>query len=214
KAFDRMEREKIQNLIIDIRGNEGGTTDVATYFYKKLAWKDARTVGRKGHLRYKKVSPEVRPHVGTWSRWFYNVGIWTKRVNKHYRTPRFKRNKGKKYKKSKDAYTGKVYLLADASNSSATYFLAEYLSENKLATLVGTETGGTKMGITGGQMFFLNLPNSKIEIDIPLIGYYPVKVMPEEGILPDVLVALTADDFIKGIDPQLEKAKSLIQAQQ
>jgi len=86
----------------------------------------------------------------------------------------------------------------------ATFILAENCQANNYATLIGTETGGTKMGIPGGQIFFLTLPNSKIEVDIPLIGYYPETDFPDEGIMPDVVVPVKLEDYIKGIDNHLE----------
>jgi len=64
-------------------------------------------------------------------------------------------------------------------------------------------------GITGGQIFFLNLPNSGIEVDIPVIGYYPTVDRPNEGVKPDVEVKPSVDDLVKGIDTEMEKALEL-----
>ena len=49
--------------------------------------------------------------------------------------------------------------------------------------LVGQPTGGNQRGITGGAFFFLRLPNSKIEVDVPLIGQYPATEQPDGGLL-------------------------------
>lgn len=211
--FDKLSRENTANLIIDVRGNEGGETEVANYLIRKLAKREGELVFRRPHLSYKKVSDAVRPHVSTWSKRFYNNSIWTKKLNKEYRTIKFSAKRPKKVKESKDAYRGRTILLVNESNSSATFILAEGCKENGFATLVGTETGGTKKGITGGQIFFLTLPNSKIEIDIPLIGMYPMEDMPDEGIRPDYVVEQSSSGLSQGIDDQLEKALSLIEKQ-
>ncbi|MCK7527145.1 MAG: S41 family peptidase [Ignavibacteriales bacterium] len=108
------------------------------------------------------------------------------------------------------AYNGKMYLLIDASNASATFILARIAKANALATLIGEETGGNRRGINGSQLFFLRLPNSKIEIDIPLIGNYPLTPQPDEGIKPDIFVKQTAEDFISGRDTVLETVKKII----
>jgi len=39
---------------------------------------------------------------------------------------------------------------------------------------------------------------------LPLIGYYPETDFPDEGIMPDVVVPVKLEDYIKGIDNQLE----------
>ena len=59
-------------------------------------------------------------------------------------------------------------------------------------------------------MFFLRLPNSKIEIDIPLIGYYPLTEQPDEGLTPDIVVTKTLEDIANKKDLDLEKALEII----
>jgi len=180
--FLKLEQNKIQNLVIDIRGNEGGMDEVSDYLVNKLAKAEGITTFRKPHLAYKKLGKNIKPHVYTWSKWFDNTSIWTKKLNDDYRTIKFSSNGPKKIKKNPNAFQGTTYVLINESNSSATFILAEIIKENNYATLVGTETGGTKKGITGGQMFFLTLPNTKIIIDIPLIGRYPLTDLPDEGV--------------------------------
>lgn len=208
--FDELESTGIEHLIIDIRGNEGGLTEVTDYLVKKLAKANGETVFRKPHLAYKKVNDNLRPYLSTWSKSFYNTSLWTRKLNNRYRTIKFSANKPKIIKKNKKAFLGESYLLIDESNSSATFILAEICKKNNYATLVGTETGGTKQGITAGQIFFLTLPNTKIEVDIPLIGRYPMKTLADDGISPDVWVERTLEGYISNRDEQLEKAIEMI----
>lgn len=58
--------------------------------------------------------------------------------------------------------------------------------------------------------FFLWLPNSKIEIDIPLIGYYPLTEQPDKGIHPDIEIQLNISDILSDKDKVLEKTLELI----
>lgn len=210
--FDELNTKGTKHLIIDVRGNEGGLTDVTDYLVNKLAKKDGEMVFRKPHLAYKKVNDNLRPYLSTWSKWFYNTSLWTKKLNDRYRTIKFSGNKPKRIKKNKKAFLGESYLLIDESNSSATFILAEICKKNNYATLVGTETGGTKQGITAGQIFFLTLPNTKIEVDIPLIGQYPMKTLADEGISPDVWVERTLEGYISNRDEQFDKVIELINA--
>lgn len=101
-------------------------------------------------------------------------------------------------------------MLIDAANSSATFFLTAGLKQNKIATVVGSETGGNLKGTNGGQLFFLRLPNSKIEIDVPLIGYYPLQEQPDKGINPDIEVPLSISEMLSGKDKVLESTIELI----
>jgi C-terminal processing protease CtpA/Prc len=107
-------------------------------------------------------------------------------------------------------HEGKTFLITDASNSSATFYLARVMKLGKVATLVGQTTGGTQKGINGGAMFFLRLPNSGIEMDIPLIGNFPYSEAPDLGIVPDVVVERTLEDVIQGKDSEVEAVKSMV----
>ena len=78
------------------------------------------------------------------------------------------------------------------------------MKENKVATLVGEMTGGNKKGINGGGIFFLNLPHSKIEIDIPIYGNYPLIEQPDAGVVPNVLIEKMVEDVVEGRDAALE----------
>lgn len=209
--FEEVATKNIPNLLLDIRGNEGGLTEVTHYLLNKIANKEGYRVMRRPHLNYKKVSDDLRPHLRTWNKRLYNNWMWTKKMGPHYRTIRFSSGRRKTIRPKKDAYQGETYLLIDASNSSATFSLAESCKLNNYATLIGVETGGSKMGITGGQLFFLTLPNTRIEVDIPLIGYYPMEEQVDEGIQPDLVITPTLSDVLTGKDLVLEEAIKQIQ---
>ncbi len=103
-------------------------------------------------------------------------------------------------------FRGRTFVLVDATNSSATFEFAQAAQQYRLATLVGQPTGGNRRGINGGAFFFLRLPNSGIEVDLPLIGFYPAGERPDAGIVPDVLVEPRADDVALGVDTELRAA--------
>ena len=160
-------------------------------------------------LPYEKVAEEYRPYLNTWDDSFYDrSGQLIKQENGFYT---WKKDRGNSIiKQNSKAFQGNTWLLVDAANSSATFFLTAGLKQNKIATIVGSETGGNLKGTNGGQLFFLWLPNSKIEIDIPLIGYYPLTVQPDKGINPDIEVELTLSDLLSSNDKVLEKTLELI----
>ena len=109
-------------------------------------------------------------------------------------------------------FAGKVYLLSSPTNSSATYMMVETFKKYRLATVLGQTTGGNQKGVTAGAMFFMLLPNTKIEIVVPLIGtdLAVAKTFPDAGVQPDIYIKPSIEDAVKGIDTELEMAKRLI----
>jgi len=99
-------------------------------------------------------------------------------------------------------------VIVDANNSSATFQFAQVVQRNKLGTLVGQPTGGSQRGINGGAFFFLRLPKSQIEMDLPLIGSFPVSAQPDAGLTPDVLVTPALQDIINRRDVELARILS------
>lgn len=208
-AFDELDEKNIQNLIIDIRGNEGGDDEVNLVLGKKLAKKQIEFPAFKELLRYETVSDEFRPYLNTWDKSFYNRSGQLIKLEKGFYT--WRKDRGNSIiKQNSEAFQGNTYLLVDAANSSATFFLTAGLQQNKIATIVGSVTGGNLKGTNGGQLFFLWLPNSKIEIDIPLIGYYPLTEQPDKGINPDIEIPLTISDILSNKDKSLEKTLEII----
>lgn len=66
----------------------------------------------------------------------------------------------------------KLIVLIDSANGSATFQFAQKVRRNGLGVLLGEPTGGNQRGINGGAYFFLRLPESRLEVDLPLVGYF------------------------------------------
>lgn len=208
KSFDEIKSREISNLIIDIRDNEGGDDDVNLALTHELAIERIQLPAFDQLLRYEKVSNDMRPYLKTWDDRFYDgtgkidpLSNGFYKLKEEYRTQYIEQND--------EAYSGKVILLVNAANSSATFYTTQILEESGRATTVGTETGGNQRGTNGGTMFFLSLPNSSLEIDLPLISYVPKSDMPDAGIMPDILISSTLEDIMSNRDVGLETALSI-----
>ena len=90
------------------------------------------------------------------------------------------------------------------------YFqFADTMQSLKLGALIGAATGGNQRGINGGAFFFLRLPASGLEADLPLIGRFPAASRPDAGLAPDVAIAATAHDIAAGRDVVMETALAI-----
>jgi C-terminal processing protease CtpA/Prc len=102
-----------------------------------------------------------------------------------------------------------VIVLVHAAVGSATFRFAAAAREHGLALLAGEPTGGNRRGINGSAYFFLRLPRSRIEVDVPLVAMIAEGEPPDAGLVPDVVVAPTAADLARGLDVALERAKAI-----
>ena len=210
-AFTILEEQNIPNLIIDIRYNSGGNDAVGLELFKHIAKHPISIPARKDLYRFTQFPENVKPHIGTWDNWFENGGIQKlKPIEKGFYAMNGEITKEQQSNLYKKPYNGKVYLLVSPYNSSATYYLAAGAKRMHLATLVGQETGGNQKGINGGQIYFLNLPNSKIELDIPIAGVFPLDEQPDRGYLPDLMVTPKVENVMDGVDTELETVLKLI----
>jgi len=207
-AFSKIKKNNIENLVIDIRWNEGGQDDILLYLGQNIAKSKLNIPERQDLVRYDKISETIKPFLFTWDKTFYDLTEKVKPVNSEYFT--FTQSSNLDISPSANAFKGNIYLLVNAANSSATFYFAEIAKENKLATLVGETTGGNQQGLNAGTMFFLRLPNSQIEIDIPIIGTFSSDKQ-FGGIIPDFIVAETINDVLTRRDPVKEKVKQLIE---
>lgn len=205
-------------LIVDLRGNEGGN-DVGDEILARLIDAPLPPVAAVRLVRYRAIPDDLRPYLDTWDPSFAN---WGERAVPQ--EPPWPTAPPMEYFALRDAaadgapaalqpagrrYRGRVFVVVDAANSSATFQFARRVQAHGLATLVGQPTGGNRRGINGGAFYFLRLPNSGLEVDLPLIATFPAEPEPDAGVVPDVLVRPTLDDVAAGRDAELAAIASL-----
>jgi hypothetical protein len=210
------------DLVIDLRGNEGGN-DIGEVILSHLVRAPARRPVVERLVRYRAIPPDLTPYLDTWDKSFRDWGAAATAMS----TPLASAPAGVSYLRlRRDAddkpgapilpaapfFGGRSWVLLGADNSSATFEFAAMLRQNGIGTLVGQTTGGNQRGINGGAFFFLRLPASGLEIDLPLIGQFPVQAAADAGIAPDIAVPLRAADIAAGRDAELAAVLARISA--
>ncbi|MBM3728568.1 MAG: peptidase S41 [Acidobacteria bacterium] len=199
------------DLVIDLRGNEGGN-DVGDVIVGHLITAPVPRQAVTRLVRYRKVPDDLAPYLDTWDPSFRNWG--SAAIDSSDRFYRLRRDAdddlGGVIAPSLPRFAGRLWVLVGATNSSATFEFAQTVRQNKLGMLVGQPTGGNQRGINGGAFFFLRLPRSGIELDLPLIGQFPGGDRPDAGLEPDIFVAPTVNDIAQGRDAELDAVRARI----
>ncbi|MFK7904811.1 MAG: S41 family peptidase [Chitinophagales bacterium] len=207
--FRQIQKQNIQNLIVDLRGNTGGSdsnaADFASYFFDapfrywdrievaELMAKDIKGIAR---LFYSK--PKQQDSI-----WLWRKSAWFTREFDFYQTQ----------KPAKHAFDGQVIVLIDGLCMSSCADVAAILKHNKKAVFIGGETGGGYQGNTSGLIPEEPL-KCGISIFVPLLKYVNAVdngVNFGRGTMPDREISPTWEDTLEGRDVVLEKALEVIE---
>lgn len=204
QSFAEMAARGVTKLIVDIRGNEGGL-DCGDLIAGRLTDTPIAREGYARRTRYRQTPERLNQYLDTWDRSFRNWGDDAVQRDDGFYDLRGE-TEVDQIEPLGPRFRGEVDVLIDSQNSSATFQFASCIKNNRLGRLIGEPTGGNQRGINGGAFFFLRLPASGLEADVPLIARFPLTPKPDAGITPDVAIALTREDIAGGRDAVLEFA--------
>lgn len=199
-----------KGLIVDLRENEGGN-QCGDVLLARLAERDLLYAPSVEKIRFRQVDPAIEPYLDTWDKSFRTLGVNSKDLGGGwYSSP----NEGDTtvIAPKGPRVTVPVAALVGPVNSSATFTFAFRCKTTGVVKLFGETTGGNRRGINGGCFFFVRLPASGIEFDLPLIGYYRLGSEPDAGVEPDVRVSETAADVAAGRDPAMARAAAWLRS--
>lgn len=208
-AFRQMAERRSPALIVDVRGNEGGL-DCGDEVIARLVGADLHLAAYERRVRYVKTPADLDPFLDTWDDSFRDWGADAVRLDdRYYRLIEEDGESRAPIPPKGPRFAGKVVVLVDAANSSATFQFANLMQANRLGVLMGEPTGGNLRGINGGAFFFFRLPESGLEADLPLIGTFPLTPQPDAGLAPDIAVITSPFDIATGRDRVMETALAI-----
>ncbi|MEJ2904881.1 S41 family peptidase [Pedobacter panaciterrae] len=214
-AFKNIKDKSINSLIIDLRDNEGGTDAFGFKLYAYLTampfrYYDRFTVAGKPDYSFSEYA-WLPPELAYLKQFIVKKGneyLFTQKEGLGLQTPQ------------PNPYTGKLIVLVNGRSFSVTSEFAAIVKDNRRAMLVGEETGGGYTGNSSGGFAMVTLPNTKLGLDVPLLGYYmhlknptaTAKGVPVElNINPTIQQILTGEDVV--LRQALILAKSLPKSQ-
>ncbi|HSR38446.1 MAG TPA: S41 family peptidase [Phnomibacter sp.] len=208
QSFRQLEASGIRQLILDLRGNNGGRIKKSVLLAKYLSdhpFKVADSVSAVGfqfpYSRYVQ------------SGWVYRWFGWLIASKGNDGRLHLKSMERKVYKpKTKHHFDGKLYVLTGGRTFSAAVLFLNYLNHQNNLVLAGEETGGGARGNSSVLMPDIVLPYTKIRARLPLFRMVSHASLPHNGrgVIPDVIIHPTSADVVAGRDAVIQKAEMLI----
>ena len=208
-SFRALKKHNIGHLIIDVRGNGGGSVGNSTLITRYLANQKFKTgdslyaISKKG--RYDKY---IQNHF--WNKLFISL-LTKKRSDGFYHFGYFERHYFKP--KNHHHFNGKTYILTGGNSFSATTLFTSALIKQENVIVIGEETGGGSYGNSAWLIPDVTLPETGVRFRLPLFRLVIDKSAPKNGrgILPEVASTPTVEAIIRNTDFKVEKAMELIE---
>ncbi len=194
-TFKEIKEKNIKYLIIDIRDNPGGNSQLGDEFLKYLTNKPFRQYD-KCELKLSSQVRERHMDDNMASDFLSRLATLLKLnlTKPGYNPLRF---------------NGKVYLLIGPKSASSATDFAQTVKYYKIGTLIGEETVDTVVNY--GDCLTQKLPNSELDFSVACKYFVCVGGKPDgHGVIPDYEVKPKPEDVAKGVDTVMQFTLDLI----
>ncbi|MBS1919878.1 MAG: peptidase S41 [Bacteroidetes bacterium] len=208
KSFRYIRKNHIGDLVIDVRGNGGGSVTNSTFISRYLAdhrFKIADSlyaISRKSHY-----GSYIKNNF--WNHLF--IKFFTHHKSDGYYHFRYFEQHYFKPKKQ-NHYNGTAYIITGGNSFSATTLFVNSVIKQNNIIVVGEETGGGAYGNNAWLIPDVTLPETGIKFRLPLFRLVMNKNYPKNGrgIQPEVEVVPTVKAIRGGDDYKFDKVMELI----
>ena len=195
-TFSVLKQKKIQNLVIDIRQNGGGNSDLNSillqYVYDKT-FSSYKSIDVK-------ITEDIRKIHEFYAK-FQNDTIIQLDV---------KRNNSGKI--NRPFFSGNVFILTSVQTFSSGADCAMLFKDFNIGTIIGQETGG--LPSCYGDSYYFKLPNSGLEARVSFKTFIrPSGINDGKGVLPDVPINYSINDLLNKKDLEMEYVLKRIQGE-
>ncbi|WP_126650368.1 S41 family peptidase [Chryseobacterium aureum] len=220
QMMDTLEREKIENLIIDLRGNTGGTGalyEKVFSFFTPRPFRDSQYA----YTLFNEVPMEEKLVI---TPLFLSNGVKDKHgLNAYLKQLYPKEVQGKYYwaddknpsiMPNERTFKGQLYLLVDQRVASAASHLASLIKSYTNAVVIGKETVGGYYEHNGHLPLVYELPNTGIQTGFSIVHVIQdAQNLPDQkrgqGIIPHIKVQQTDQEFLDQTDVYLKTVSEL-----
>jgi C-terminal processing protease CtpA/Prc len=210
ETFKTLREKGTKTLILDLRGNGGGSDMYGAMLVSYLTDMPFRYFD---HINVKTITPSFKEY-SDWrsEREGQLRADMTVNPAGGYLVPPKIHPGVAEQPPGKYPFMGKVFVLIDGGTFSTAADFCAVTHHLKRATFIGEETGGGYYGNNSGMQTIVMLPNSKARIRLPMYEYWnavPGYDGKRRGTRPDHTVETKAANLLRGVDEQLELALKL-----